>query len=65
MESIKFILDKEQTIIKCSKLDYIEDICRQFTRKINIKDNDIIYLYKGKKMNPKITLNKQIQKEDL
>ena len=64
MATIKFILNKEKTIIKCSKDDYIEDIYRQFSRKINIKDDEIICLYRGNKINPKITFNNQIKKED-
>ena len=65
MASIIFVLNKEKTKINCFNEDYIEDICKQFTRKNNIKDEEIIYLYKGKKLNPKIKFNKQIKKEDL
>ena len=65
MASIIFNLNKGQTQINCLNDDYIEDICKQFTRKNNIKDKEIIYLYRGKKLNLKIKFNKQIAKEDL
>ena len=65
MASIIFIFNKEQTKINCLNDDYIEDICKKFSRKNNIKDEEIIYFYKGKKMNLKFRFNKQIKKEDL
>ena len=65
MVTIEFILNKEQTFIDCSKDDYIEDICKKFTREKNIINEEIIYLYKGRKLNLKKTFNYQIQKEDI
>ena len=67
MASIIFILNKEHTKINCSNEDYIEAISKKFEREknINIKDNKVFYLYRGKKINPKFRFNKQIKKEDL
>ena len=65
MASIIFILNKEKTIINCSGEEYIEDLCKEFSRKINSKNDEIIYLYKGRKINPKITFNDYIKKEDI
>ena len=55
-----FIFDKEKTVIGISDDDYIDDICNKFIKKINIKKNEIIFLYKGKKINQKIQINKYI-----
>ena len=60
-----FILDKEKTVIDCSDDDYIDDICNKFIKKININKKEIIFLYKGKKINQNIKKNKYINKEDL
>ncbi len=63
MASIIFILNKEKIIINCSKDDYIEDIIKKFTREKNIFDEEILYLYKGKKLDLKNTFNDQIKKK--
>jgi len=55
-----FIFDKEKTVIGTSDDDYIDDICNKFIKKTNIKKNEIIFLYKGKKINQKIQINKYI-----
>ncbi len=63
MASIIFILNKEKIIINCSKDDYIEDLINKFTREKNIFDEEILYLYKGKKLDLKNTFNDQIKKK--
>ena len=65
MVSIIFILNKEQLVINCSKDDYIEDIIKKFTIEKNISEQEILYLYKGKKMNLKNTFKNEIKKEDM
>ena len=60
-----FIFEKEKTVIKCSNEDYIEDICNKFIRMTNSKKNEILFLYKGKKINQLIKINEFINKEDL
>jgi len=63
--NIVFIFDKEQTVIECLYEDYIDEIFNKFIKKINIKKNELIFLYKGKKINQNIQINKYINKEDL
>ena len=65
MASIIFIINKEKIIINCSKDDYIEDLINKFTREKNIYNENIIYLYKGKKMKLKNTFKNEIKKEDM
>jgi len=60
-----FILDEEKVVIKCSIENYISDICKKFITKKNIKKKEIIFLYKGKKINQNIKINKYINKENL
>ena len=60
-----FIFEKEQTVIKCSIDDYIEDICNKFIRMVNAKKNEVLFLYKGKQINQHIKINEFIIKEDL
>ena len=62
---VEFIYDKDKTIIECTENDYIDEICNKFIKKINAKRNEILFLYKGKKINQKIEINKYINKEDL
>jgi hypothetical protein len=60
--NVIFILDKEKTVIECSNDDYIDDICNKFIKKINIniKKYEMIFVYKGKKINQNIQINKYI-----
>jgi hypothetical protein len=60
-----FSFNKEKIIIECSFENYINDICEKFLRKKNVNKNEIIFLYKGKKINQNIKINKFINKEDL
>ena len=60
-----FIINKEKIVIECSNEDYINDICNKFLKKINIKNNEILFLYKGKKINQKMKITKYIKKENL
>ena len=60
-----FIIDKEKLVIECSIENYINDICKKFIKKKNIKKNEIIFLYKGKKINQNIKIKEYINKEDL
>ena len=48
--NVVFIFDKEKTVIECSDDDYIDDLCNIFIKRINLKRNEIIFLYKGKKL---------------
>ena len=63
--NVLFSIDKEKIIIECSNEDYIDDICNKFIRKIGVIKNEILFLYKGKKINQNIQINKYINKEDL
>ena len=60
-----FIFNKEKIIIECSIENYFNDICNIFIKKKNVKNNEIIFLFKGKKVNQNIKINKYINKEDL
>jgi len=44
------VFDKEKTVIKCSKENYIDDIFNKFIKKINIKKNEIIFFIREKKL---------------
>ena len=59
------IFEKVKTVIECSNDNYIEDICNKFIKKINIKKNEIIFFYKGKKIAHKIKINEFANKDDL
>ena len=63
--NVVFIFDKEKTVIKCSDDDYIDDICNKFIQLINVHKNEVIFLFKGKKINQNIKINKYKNKEDL
>ena len=64
MASIIFILNKQQSVIKCLYDDYMEEICKKFEREIKIQTDKIIYLYRGNKINPQVKLIDQINKTD-
>ena len=59
------IFEKVKTVIECSNDNYIEDICNKFIKKINIKKNEIIFFYKGKKIAQNIKINEFANKDDL
>ena len=59
------IFDKEKTIIECSNEDYIDDICKKFIKKINIKKNEIVFFYRGRKITQNMKINLFINKDDL
>ena len=59
------IVDKEKTVIECSCENYIDDILYKLTKKINIKKNEIIFFYRGKKITQNIKIKKFISKDDL
>ena len=63
--NVIFIYNKDKIIIECLEDDYIDDIFNKFIKKIDIKKNEMIFLYKGKKINQNIQINKYINKEDL
>ena len=60
-----FIFDKEKIVIESSNNDYIDDICNKFIKKVNAQKSEMVFLYKGKKINKNIQINKYINKEDL
>ena len=64
MATIRFVLNKEQTRIDCSSKDYIEDICKQFSTQLNFKNEELIYLYKGKKLTFRNASNEKLKLED-
>ena len=64
MAIASFVLNNNKTIIKCSKDDYMKDICTQFLRKINSKIDEIIFIYKNNIINQQLTFNEQIKEED-
>ena len=59
-----FILNKTKINIPCSNNDYMKDICSKLLRKINLKFNEIIFLYRGNKINQNYTFKEQLKKED-
>ena len=59
------IFNKEKTVIECSNENYIDDIFNKFIKMINIKKNEIIFFYRGKKITQNIKINKFINKNDL
>jgi len=59
------IFDKEKTVIECSNENYIDDICNKFIKKINIKKNEIIFFYRGRKITQNIKINEFANKDDL
>ena len=59
-----FIFDKEKTFIECSDEENIYTICNKFINKLNINKNEIIFLYKGKKINQNFKINEFINKDD-
>ncbi len=64
MSITSFILNNNKTIIKCSKDDYMKDICTQFLRKINSKVDEMIFIYENNIINQQLTFNEQIKEED-
>ena len=60
-----FLFDKEKTVIECLDSDCFDEIFNKIRKKINIKQNEMIFLYKGKKINQNIKINEYINKEDL
>ena len=63
MKRFIFVLNKEQTIINSLENDDIEDVFKNFSREKKIKEEELIYFYKGKKLNPN-KFNRQIKSED-
>jgi len=60
-----FIFDKEKTVIECSGDNFIDNICNKFIKNKDIKKNEIMFLYKGRKIKQNIKINNYINKEDL
>ena len=65
MVNVIFIFNKEQININCNNDEDIGNVYRIFSRKVGIRINDMIYLYRGNIIDPQINLNKQIKFEDL
>ena len=60
-----FIFDKEKTVIEGSDDDYFDDLCNKFIKMINVNKKEMIFLYKGKKINQNFKINKYINEQDL
>ena len=59
-----FIMNETETDVLCLNNDYMKDICSTFLRNFNLKFEQIIFLYKGNKINKNYTFKEQIKKED-
>ena len=56
---IIFTLNNVETTIQCSKDDKMDDICRRYSMEINKNNNNLIFLYEGKKINSDLNFNQQ------
>jgi len=59
------IVDKQKTVIECSCENYIDEISDKITKKLNIKKNEMIFFYRGKRITQNNKINKFINKDDL
>ena len=64
MEEVIFNLNGVQTIIKCNKEDLMKDICQKFAKENSLDISNILFLYKGNKINPNAKYNEQINEVD-
>ena len=64
MAITSFIMNKTENIFLCSNNDYMKDICSNFLKDINLRFDEIIFLYKGNKINENYKFKEQIKKED-
>ena len=58
MENIEFLYNGNKTIIQCNLNDKLENICQKFATKVQVNLNELLFLYKGDKLNFDLKLNK-------
>jgi len=59
MANAIFNLDGLQTKIQCQKEDKMEEICKNFAKKVQININDLYSLYEGNQINIELTFYEQ------
>ena len=64
MEEVIFSLNGVQTTIKCNKEDLMKDIIQKFSKEISSDLSNILFLYKGNKINPNTRYIDQISESD-
>ena len=64
MVEVLFIYEGQQIIIQCNIEDKMKDIINKFKSKIQIEDNDLIYIYNGDKINEDLKFNQIIRNNE-
>ena len=64
MEEVIFTLNGVQTTIKCNKDDLMKDICIRFLKEKSLDSNNILFLYKGGRINLNAKFIEQISEAD-
>lgn len=59
-----FSYNGQITIIQCKKEEYIKDICKRYSIKIDTDINKLFFLYGGLKLDKELTFNEVIKQED-
>ena len=64
MSIVKFSFEGEETVIQCSKDDYLKDIINKFILKSNINEDEVFFLYGGNNINMDLSFFEQANKID-
>ena len=64
MAEVTFNLNGNKTKIKCKNEDLMKDICQKFAKENSIDISNMLFLYKGNKINPNSTFIQQISTGD-
>ncbi len=65
MVEVNFNYNGNDIIIQCTKEDeYIKDICKKFTSKIDKDIDELFFIYSGEKLNIELNINKIIKEID-
>ena len=59
-----FILDGKDLTIKCTMDDKMEDICKNYSTKINTNVDSLLFLYEGNEINYRLSFKEQANSVD-
>ena len=65
MVEVVFIYRGQNSIIQCNLNDKMKDIIKRFEMKLGKDINSLYFIYGGKKLEEELTLEKNINKDDI
>ena len=61
MAIILFILDNSETKFQCCNNENMKEICEKFLRNKKLEFDEVVFLYRKKKIDETFTFNQQIK----